>query len=66
MLQSSGVVMDNLVKPAKIAIFGPNLQKRGQHGPHPQKFFLAEMTKIDHQLSETLYFTKILYVLVEL
>ena len=29
-------------------------------------FFLVEITKADHQLSESFYFIKILYVLTEL
>ena len=58
-----------LLKPLKIAIFGPNLcKKRGQYGPHPKqtKSFFAEMTKADHKLSKTFYFIKISYVLAEL
>ena len=31
-----------------------------------KKFFLAEITKADHQLSESFYFIKISYVLTEL
>ena len=47
-----------------------NLQKRGHYGPHPQWngsmewFFLAEITKTDHQYSENYFF--LLYVLTEL
>ena len=40
-----------LLKPLKIATFGPNLyKKRGQYGPHPKQiFFFSEMTKADHK-----------------
>ena len=42
--------------------------KRGHYGPRPkwQNCFLAEITKADHQLPETIYFMKISYVLTEL
>ena len=36
------------------------------HAPYMEKKFLAEITKVDHQLSETFSFMKILYVLTEL
>ena len=37
------------------------------HNPLKRKtFFLDEITKTDHQFSETFYFIKILYVLTEL
>ena len=57
-----------LLKPLKIAIFGPNLRKkRSQYGSHPkQKHFFAEIIKADHKISKTFYFIKILYVLAEL
>ena len=58
-----------LLKPLKIAIFGPNLcKKRGQYGPHPKQtiFFFSEMTKADHKLCKTFHFIKISYVLAEL
>ena len=35
------------------------------HTYYEKKIFLVEITKADHQLSETFYFTKI-YVLTEL
>ena len=40
----------------------------GHYGPCPRwtKFFLAEITKTYHQLSESFYFIKISYVLTEL
>ena len=43
------------VKPLKFAFFGPKME-----------FFLTEITKADHQLSETFYFIKMSYVLTEL
>ena len=51
----------NLVKTSKNCFFGPNLQYRGQHRPCPKwkTIFLAEITKADHQISETFYFIKI-------
>ena len=58
-----------LLKPLKIAIFGPNLCiKRGQYRPHSKQTetFFAEMTKAYHKLSKTFYFIKISYVLTEL
>ena len=36
------------------------------HNQNEKQFFLAEITKADHQLSETFYFIKISYVLAEL
>ena len=36
------------------------------HVQNEKQFFLAEITKVDHQLSETFYFIKISYVLNEL
>ena len=36
------------------------------HAQNKKQFFLAEITKSDHQLSETFYFIKISYVLTEL
>ena len=43
--------------------FEPNLHKKGLIKGHAQNkknpFFLAEMTKADHHLSETFYFIKI-------
>ena len=46
----------------------PFVQKRGHYGPRPRwkNFFLAEITKADHQLSESSYFIKISYFLTEL
>ena len=43
-------------------------QKRGHYGPQPKwkTIFLAEITKADHQPSQTFYFIKISYVLIEL
>ena len=59
MLQSSSSEK-NLVKPLKIAIFGSNLHKKGLawSTPKMKNNFLAEITKADHQLSETFYFIK--------
>ena len=36
------------------------------HAQDEKKIFLVEITKADHQLSESFYFIKILYVLTEL
>ena len=36
------------------------------HAQDEKKTFLAEITKADHQLSESFYFIKISYVLTEL
>ena len=36
------------------------------HVQNEKQFFLVEITKADHQLSETFYFIKISYVLTEL
>ena len=36
------------------------------HAQNKQQFFLVEVRKADHQLSETFYFIKILYVLIGL
>ena len=36
------------------------------HAHDEKNFFLAEITKADHQLSESFYFFKISYVLTEL
>ena len=58
-----------MLKPLKIAIFGPNWHKKGgQYGPHPKqtKNFFSEMTKADHLLFKTFYFIKISYLLAEL
>ena len=43
-------------------------QKRAHYEPCPiwKKYFLAEITKADHQLSESFYFIKTSYVLIEL
>ena len=45
-----------MLKPLKIAIFGPNLRKRGVSMDHTKFIFLAEMTKADHKLSKTFLF----------
>ena len=58
-----------LVKPLKNCFFGPNLHRKGVimgYAQDGKKFFLAEITKADHQLSESFYFIKISYVLTEL
>ena len=63
------VLKKNLVKPLKNCSFGPNLHKKGvimSHAQNKKQFFLAEITKADHQLSENFYFIKISYVLTEL
>ena len=51
----------------KIVFWTQVAQKWGHYGPHPQWkiFFLAEITKADHLLSESFYFIKISYVLTE-
>ena len=36
------------------------------HAQNGKRFFLTEITKADHQLSESFYFIKMLYVLTEL
>ena len=47
--------------------FYPTCAKWGPHEPCPkQTIFSAEITKPDHKLSKTFYFTKVLYVLAEL
>ena len=68
MLQSSSSEK-KLVKPLKNCFFGPNLHRKGVimgYAQDGKKFFLAEITKADHQLSESFYFIKISYVLTEL
>ena len=58
-----------LVKPLKNCFFGPNLHGKGvimDHAQDEKKFFLVGITKADHQLSESFYFIKISYVLIEL
>ena len=58
-----------LVKPLKNCFFGPNLHRKGVimgYAQDGKKFFLAEITKADHQLSESFYFIKISYVLTKL
>ena len=49
------------LKPLKIAIFGPNLHKKGSVRATPKTniIFFAEMTKADHKLSKIFYFMKI-------
>ena len=49
------------LKPLKIAIFGPNLHKKGsvRATPKTNRIFFSEMTKADHELSKTFYFIKI-------
>ena len=57
-----------LVKPLKSCFWTQFAKKRGHYGPclrWKKFFFLAEITKADHQLSESFYFIKI-YVLTEL
>ena len=57
-----------LVKPLKNGFFGLNLHRKGiiiSHAQGGKKFFLAEITKADNQISESFYFIKI-YVLTEL
>ena len=58
-----------LVKPLKNCFFGPNLHRKGvimDHAQDEKNCFLVEITKADHQLSESFYFIKISYVLTEL
>ena len=58
-----------LVKSLKNRFLGTNLHKNGViigHSQNQKQFFLAEIAKADHQLSETFYFIKISYVLSEL
>ena len=57
-----------LVKPLK-NVFGAQVaQKRSHYGPQPfwKTIFFAEITTVDHLLSETFYFIKISYVSTEL
>ena len=51
-----------LVKPLKNCLFGTNLHKKRVimgHAQNEKQFFLAEITKADHQLSETFCFINI-------
>ena len=53
----------------KIAFLDPICIEKGSLWTTPKmkkNFFLVEITKADHQLSESFYFIKILYVLTEL
>ena len=48
---------------------GPKLHKKGVimgHTHFEKQFFFAEITTVDHLLSETFYFIKISYVSTEL
>ena len=68
MLQSRGSEK-KLVKPLKNCFFRPNLHRKEiimAHAKDGEKIFLAEITKADHQLSESFCFVKISYVLTEL
>ena len=61
MLKSSSFEK-KLVKPLKNCFFGPNLHRKGvimDHAQDEKKFFLVEITKADHQLSESFYFIKL-------
>ena len=56
-----------LVKPLKNCFFGPNLHRKGvimDYAQDEKKFFLVQITKADHQLSDSFYFIKIWYVLM--
>ena len=58
-------------KPLNIAIFGPNLCKKGSpyaigHIQNEKKTFLVEITRADYQLSRDLYFIKKSFILAEL
>ena len=64
MLQSSSSEK-KLVKPLKNCFFGPNLHRKEVIMGYAHTK-LAEITKADHQLSESFYFIKISYVLTEL
>ena len=58
-----------LVKPLKNCFLDPICIEKGSLWTTPKmkkKFFLVEITKADHQLSESFYFIKISYVLTEL
>ena len=48
--------------------FGPNLHRKGVIMGHAQdgKYFLVELAKADHQLSENFYFIKISFVSTEI
>ena len=62
------VLKKKLVKPLKKNFFGPNLHRKGviiDHAQDEKKHFLVEITKADHQFSES-FFIKISYVLTEL
>ena len=57
-----------LVKPPKNCFFGTNLYQKAvimDHSQNEKQILLAEITKGDHQLSETFYFIKIVYVLLD-
>ena len=57
------------LKPLKNSFFGSNLHKKEVIMglvQNEKQFFLAEITKANHKLSETFYFIKISYVLIEL
>ena len=57
-----------LVKSLKNCFSGPNLHRKGvimDQAQDEKKFFLVEITKADHQLSESFCFIKISYVLTE-
>ena len=59
---NSLVLKKKLVKPLRNCFFGTTLHKRAVimgHTQNEKQFFLAEITKADHQLSETFYFIKI-------
>ena len=63
------VLKKKLVKPLKNCFFWTQFaQKRGHYEPRLRwkNFVLAEITKADHQLSESFYFIKTSYVLAEL
>ena len=62
------VLKKKLVNPLKTAFSGPIYTTKGSAWATPKmkNNFFAEITKADHQLSETFYFIKISYVLAEL
>ena len=69
MLQSSSSEKNMVHKPSKNEYFCTQFgQIRGQCRPHPKRktIFWAEITKADHQLSETFNCIKIPYVLAEI
>ena len=59
----NAVVPEKMVKLLKNCFFGPDLNKKGVimgHAQNEKQFFGAEITRSDHQLSETLFYQNII------